>query len=56
MSLSYKVILERFIDFATVRQDIRFVMVIGSRAREDHPADEWSDLDLVFVTSNPQHT
>ena len=54
VSLSYNTILERFIDFSKVRQDIRLVMVIGSRAREDHPADEWSDLDLVFVTSNPR--
>ncbi len=53
VSLSYNTLLERFIDFSKVRQDIRLVMVIGSRAREDHPADEWSDLDLVFVTSNP---
>ena len=24
--------------------------VLGSRARSDHPADEWSDLDLAVVT------
>jgi hypothetical protein len=25
--------------------DIRAAFIIGSRARADHPADEWSDLD-----------
>jgi aminoglycoside 6-adenylyltransferase len=53
VELTYNVILERFLEISRLREDIRLVMVIGSRAREDHPADEWSDLDLVFVTSQP---
>lgn len=28
-------------------------MVIGSRAREESPADAWSDLDIAFATSTP---
>jgi predicted nucleotidyltransferase len=27
---------------------IRAAVVIGSRARVDHPADEWSDLDVLI--------
>lgn len=50
---NYDEILKRFVEFAERRQDIRFVMIVGSRAREDSPADEWSDLDLAFATSNP---
>jgi aminoglycoside 6-adenylyltransferase len=32
--------------------DIRAILVIGSRARRHHPADEWSDLDLIVFTNN----
>ncbi len=28
-------------------------MVIGSRARKETPADEWSDLDIVFAADDP---
>jgi aminoglycoside 6-adenylyltransferase len=31
------------------------MFVVGSRARTDHPADEWADLDLVIVTTNPEY-
>ncbi len=35
------------------RPDIRAILVVGSRARRRHPADEWSDLDLeIFVTDS----
>jgi aminoglycoside 6-adenylyltransferase len=30
----------------------RAAVVIGSRARTDHPADEWADLDVVMITSD----
>ena len=30
--------------------------VVGSRARVvDHPADEWSDLDIALVVTDPEH-
>ena len=29
------------------------MLVVGSRARVDHPADEWSDLDVAFTTTSP---
>jgi aminoglycoside 6-adenylyltransferase len=31
---------------------IEAVIVVGSRARSDHPADEWSDLDLVVFATD----
>jgi aminoglycoside 6-adenylyltransferase len=41
----------RVIAWAESQPDIRAILVIGSRARRDFPADEWSDLDLmVFAT------
>jgi len=44
----------RFVAWATARPDIRAAFVIGSRARVDHPADVWSDLDIVVVTTDPE--
>ena len=42
---------DRVIAWAESQPDIRAILVIGSRARHDFPADEWSDLDLmVFAT------
>ncbi len=43
----------RIVGWATRRRDIRTVLVIGSRAQLEAPADEWSDLDVVFVTQKP---
>lgn len=51
----YKQIEQNFIEFAESRHDIRAAFVIGSRARSDHPADEWSDMDIVFYTTNPNY-
>ena len=45
--------LERFIEWANSNQNIRLTFVWGSRARKINPADEWSDFDLIIVTSNP---
>jgi len=51
---SYEKLIQRFCEWAKERVDIRAGAVIGSRARLDHPADEWADLDLVIVTTNPE--
>jgi aminoglycoside 6-adenylyltransferase len=41
----------RIIKWAESQANIRAILVVGSRARRDFPADEWSDLDLmVFAT------
>ncbi len=45
--------LERFIAWANANQNIRLALVWGSRARKINPADQWSDLDIVIVTNNP---
>ncbi len=42
-----------FTAWAEAKNDIRAAMVVGSRARADHPADEWSDLDVAFMTTSP---
>jgi aminoglycoside 6-adenylyltransferase len=45
---------ERFLNWAKSRPDIRAVALVGSGARDDHPADQWSDLDFVIVASDAQ--
>jgi aminoglycoside 6-adenylyltransferase len=45
---------ERFVAWARTRPDIRAAIVVGSWARTDHPADEWSDLDIAFSAADPQ--
>jgi aminoglycoside 6-adenylyltransferase len=52
---SYEQIIQRFCEWAENRADIRASFVLGSRARVDHPADDWADLDLVIVTTDPKY-
>lgn len=51
----YGKIEEKFVSWAETVDDVRAAFIVGSRARRDHPADEWSDMDIVFYTSNQNH-
>lgn len=51
---AYEHLIDRFIGWARTEQDIRAAIVIGSRARIDHPADEWADLDVVLIATDPK--
>ena len=42
---------QRFADWALTQPTIQAVIVVGSRARLNHPADDWSDLDLVVFAT-----
>jgi len=54
-ALAYEHIIERFVAWARIQPDIRAAIVVGSRARaEDHPADEWADLDIMVFTTAPR--
>ncbi len=41
-------------DWARAREDVRALILVGSQARTDVPADRWSDLDLIFLLEDPQ--
>lgn len=41
--------LDRVTRWATAEENVRSLIVVGSRARANRPADEWSDLDLVLT-------
>jgi aminoglycoside 6-adenylyltransferase len=45
--------IDRFTRWAEKQDDIRGAFILGSRARRDTPADEWSDLDLPIITTDP---
>ncbi len=49
----YDRIAERFAAWAAGEELIRAALVIGSRARLDHRADEWADLDILVLTDGP---
>ena len=50
---AYEPIIERFVAGPHTEDGIRAAVVIGSRARTDHPADEWADLDIVIWSTDP---
>ncbi len=51
----YKVLVERFRAWASNEPMVRGALIVGSQARIESPADEWSDLDVtLFVTDPPK--
>ena len=52
-ALTYEQLEQNCIAWAQAQPDIRAAIVVGSRARLDHPADEWSDLGLILFTTTP---
>lgn len=48
VAADYEALEARFTAWAQARPDVRALLVVGSRARQEvHPADRWSDLDLI---------
>src|SRR5215211_3842689 len=52
--MTYEELERAIVTWARRRPDIRAVVAVGSRARSEHPADEWSDLDLILLTTDAQ--
>ncbi|HOU12046.1 MAG TPA: aminoglycoside 6-adenylyltransferase [Anaerolineae bacterium] len=51
---AYEHLIRRFVWWAQNEDNVRAALVIGSRARVDHPADEWSDLDIIILAHDPE--
>ena len=49
----YGAFVEKIRTWAENDPDVRAVLIIGSQARTDVPADEWSDLDLLVFHADP---
>ncbi len=43
---------DAFLSWAGKTDDIRAAFIVGSRARTDHSADKWSDLDIILYANN----
>jgi aminoglycoside 6-adenylyltransferase len=46
-------LLAAVVDWAGETDDVRAVVLVGSYARRDTPADRWSDLDLLLFLDDP---
>jgi len=42
----------RFVAWSETQADLRAAFIVGSQARHDHPADEWSDLDIILLVKD----
>ena len=49
---SYEIITNSILEWAKQHENIRAVILIGSRARTSEKADKWSDLDLVVIAED----
>lgn len=52
--LTYDDLINSYTAWAEASDDVRAALILGSRARIDHPADEWSDLDILVFARNPE--
>ena len=52
--LNYDLLTARITAWAESNADIRAALILGSRARSDHPADAWSDLDVLIFARHPE--
>jgi len=52
---TFEELMARLVNWAEAHPDIRAVVVVGSRARIDHPADMWADLDIILVTTDKDY-
>ena len=46
-------LLDRVVEWAQTDAGVRALLLLGSRARNEEPADEWSDTDLIVVVADP---
>jgi len=43
----------RIVGWANGRADVQAVVLLGSQARTEHKADQWSDIDVVLLVDDP---
>lgn len=53
---SWDDVIARLQQWAQETDAVRGMVLVGSRARSDRPADRWSDLDLLVATDDREHT
>lgn len=50
----YLQIEKRIREWGQAQPEVRAIVVVGSQARRDRPADQYSDLDLILYADEPQ--
>ena len=50
----YKKVEQRFVKWAQEQSDVHVAYVAGSRARIDHGADAYSDMDIQMYVDDPK--
>lgn len=53
MENKYQAIINKLIELGKTSTQLFAVIIIGSQARENHQADEYSDLDVIMLVDNP---
>lgn len=51
--MKYNAIIQNFLRYSKTCEEFRAAAIIGSRARTETPADEFSDLDITILSNNP---
>jgi len=51
---AYAKLIRRLVKWAESHADIRGAIIVGSRARGERPADEWADLDVILIVTDPK--
>lgn len=51
----FDTIINNFIQWGNSTEKLYVAMIIGSQARKDHPADDFSDLDIIMVVNEPDY-
>lgn len=51
----FKNIIQNFLLWGNNNDNLQAALVIGSQARDDHPADDNSDLDIIMIVNHPDY-
>lgn len=52
INAAYEGLVTKINEWLESEENVRAGLIIGSRARVDHPADEWSDLDIILIAKD----
>ena len=55
MTHNFQLIAKNFVRWGEACDNLRAALIIGSQARTDHRADEYSDLDIIMIVDNPNY-
>lgn len=55
MMQSFQGIIDNLARWGQTTNRVHAALIVGSQAREDHPADQYSDLDLILIVNDPNY-